>query len=396
MHFPHARWPAGADRRKSPLHARLAGVGAQFGAYNGWERADWFARPGDDTGWEATQTWDRAGPWAARVAEECVAVRDSCGVIAISGFTGLRVTGPGARRFVDGLSCSRLPKPGRIGLAYFPDHRGRVLTEMSVLVEDDDAVGFITAGVAQWHDAEIFRRQAPEGITVTDYSDVVECLLLTGPEARDILAPLTNADLSMPWLSVQFEAQVAGRPCALVRVSFAGELGWEIHCDPPDATAIWDAVTAAGAKPFGMWALNALRIEKAYRAWKGELSTDYTLLEAGLARFIDWDKDFPGKAALLAEKAGGVTKRFVVLTVDAPDTDPPYMANIWAGDRIVGEVTSAAWGHRVDACVALGMIRADLAHPGTAVDVEIFGKRRRATVRGDGPLWDAANERMRA
>ena len=397
MHFPWHSWPAGRGKRLSSLHGRLKDAGAVFGAYNGWERANWFARPGDDTGETATQTWNRAGPWEARIRKECEAVRDACGVIAISGFTRLKVEGPGARDFVDGLTASRLPAPGRVGLAYFPDARGRILTECSVMVHGPDEVGLITAAVAQWHDAEIFARQAPEGITVTDHSDEVECLLVTGPQAREILAPLTDHDLAAPWLSALFEGQIAGQDCALLRVSFAGELGWEIHCAPDVAPAIWDALTAAGVKPFGMFALNSLRIEKGYRAWKGDLSTDYSLLEGGLGRFIDWDKpDYPGKAALEAERRGGSKKRFVTLIVEAGEADAPPMSTLWHGGQIVGETTSGAWGYRVGASIALAMLRSDLAVPGTEVEVEIYGARHRAVVQEDGPLWDPRNDRIRA
>lgn len=395
MHFPHHRWPAAADRKTSTLHSRLKEAGAQFGVYGGWERANWFAKRGDDTSEASTQTWERDGPWEARVAEECAAVRDGCGILPITGFSRLKVEGPGARAFVDGLTASRLPKPGRIGLAYFPDARGRIVTECSVMVHGDDDVGLITAAAAQWHDAEIFSRQAPEGITVTDHTKDVECLLVTGPKARDILAPLTDHDLTLPWLSVSFEGKVAGRDCALIRVSFAGELGWEIHCAPDDAPAIWDALTDVGATPFGMFALNSLRIEKGYRAWKGDLSTDYTLLEGGLDRFIDWSKEFTGKPALQAEQQHGPTKRFVTLTIDGGTCDAPYMATIWQGDTPVGEVTSAAWGYRVGQHVALGMVRRDLAAAGTGLEVEIFGKRVPAEVQPDGPLWDPKNERLR-
>ena len=329
------------------------------------------------------------------MAEEAAHVRDGCGVLAISGFTRLLVEGPGARAYVDGLSASRLPRPGRIGLAYFADARGRIVTEMSVMVHGDDKVGLITAAVAQWHDAEMLSRNAPKGITVTDHSEAVECLLVTGPKARDVLAGLTDADLTLPWLSVQDEVTICGVKAALIRVSFAGELGWEVHCAAADAPAIWDAVTKAGAQPFGMFALNSLRIEKGYRAWKGDLSTDYSLLEGGLDRFIDWGKEFPGKAALQAEQQRGVKKRFVTLTVDSPDTDPPYMANIWQGDTIVGEVTSAAWGYRVGACLALGMLRADVPL-GAKLEVEAYGIRFPATVQPDGPLFDPRNDRIRA
>ena len=394
MHFPHARWPAGPDKRLSALHSRLKDAGAVFGAYNGWERANWFSRPGDDTSFEAAQTWERAGPWEDAVARECAAVRDHCGVLAIPGFTRLAVEGPGARAHVDGLTCSALPRAGRVGLAYFPDHRGRIVTEMSVIPRSDEEIWLITAGVAQWHDGELIARDAPEGVAVHDRSDKYDCLLVTGPKAREVLAPLTDADLSLPWLSMQ-EARVAGCEVVLLRVSFAGELGWEVHCLMEDAPKVWDAVTGAGATPFGMYALNSLRIEKGYRAWKGDLSTDYTVLQGGLERFVKWDKDFTGKAAMQAEKQAGVTRRFAVLTVDAPVADPPYMANLWHDGEIVGEVTSSAWGYRVGACVALGMIRADLMVPGQALEVEIYGERCPAVVRGDGALWDASNERIR-
>ena len=152
----------------------------------------------------------------------------------------------------------------------------------------------------------------------------------------------------------------------------------------------------AGAQPFGMYALDALRIEKGYRAWKRDLSTDYSLLELGLERFVDWDKpSFPGKVALAAETARGVAKRFVSLSVDSPDYDPPYMSSVWAGEERVGEITSAAWGYRVGALVALGMVRSDLAEVGRAVEVEVFGERCPARVRGTGALWDPKNARIK-
>ena len=396
MHFPWHRWPAAPNRKQSALHSRLEQAGAQFGAYNGWERANYFAKPGDDTSEEATQTWARSGPWQPRIAAECAAVRDHAGMIAISGFTRLKVTGPGARAHVDRLTCSRLPQPGRVGLAYFPDTRGRILTEMSVIPESDEALLLITAGTAQWHDRDVLLQGAPAGITITDHSAEQDCLLLTGPQARAILEPLTDGDLALPWLTMQ-SALVCGVPCQLMRVSFAGELGWEIHCPADQAPAIWDALAAAGVTPFGMWALNSLRIEKGYRAWKGDLSTDYSILQGGLERFVDWSKpDFPGKAAMLAEKEAGPTRRFVLLHVQAGDCDAPYMSTLWHQGEIVGETTSGAWGYRVNHSVALGMVRADLAQPGTEIEVEIYGQRHSAVVQPDGPLWDPKNQRIRA
>ncbi|WP_225029094.1 GcvT family protein [Xinfangfangia pollutisoli] len=395
IHFPNARWPAAPDRRLSPVHAQVKALGGQMAPYNGWERAEWFAAPCDDTSWEATQTWRREGPWQARVAEECAAVRDGVGVLDLPGFTRLLVKGPGARAHVAGLTASRLPKPGKIGLVYFADDKGRTVTEMSCMVHSDEAVGLITAAVAQWHDADVLRKGLPEGCVIEDHSAEVDCFIVTGPKSRDLLAGLTDADLTLPWLSVQEGVQVAGRDCALIRVSFAGELGWEVHCANEDAPAIYAALLAGGAKPFGMKALNSLRIEKGYRAWKGDLSTDYTLLQAGLERFIDWGHDFPGKAALQAEAQRGATKRFVTLELAACDYDAPYMSTIWSGDQVVGETTSCAMGYRTGKLLALGTVRADLAAEGMALEVEIFGERVAATVLAEGPAWDAKNLRLR-
>ncbi len=396
MHFPHARWPVAADKRLSPIHDRLKADGAQFGAYNGWERANWFAKPGDDTSWEATQTWDREGPWAIRVREECEAVRDAVGVLDLPGFSRFELSGDGAGDWLLGLIAGALPKVGRMALAYFPDARGRILTEMSIINHGADRFTLITAGVAQWHDGEWLQKHLAPGLTLTDRSDQVGTLIVTGPKARDLFAAISDGDLTLPWLSVQ-EAHVAGRPAMLVRASFAGELGWEIHAAQGDIPAIYDAVRGQGAVPFGMWALDHLRIEKGYRAWKGDLSTDYSLLEGGLERFIKWDKpDFIGKAALLAEKQRGVKKRFVQLKVQAGAADAPYMSTIWHGGQVVGETTSGAWGHRVGASLALGMLRADLAVQGTRVEVEIFGERFAAEVLPDAPAWDPENLRIRA
>ncbi len=162
--------------------------------------------------------------------------------------------------------------------------------------------------------------------------------------------------------------------------------------------AVWAAGQKHGLKPFGMFALDSLRLEKGYRAWKQDLSTDYTLLQGGLERFVKWDKpDFVGKAALQNEKQQGVKKRFVTLVLDAPGAcDTPYMSTLWHDGDIVGETLSGGWGHRVDKSIALGMLRADLAVPGATIEVEIFGERFSATVQQDKPLWDPENERLRS
>ena len=231
-------------------------------------------------------------------------------------------------------------------------------------------------------------------------TETFTCQILSGPKSREILASLTDADLTTPWLTHQ-SGQIANIWCQLVRVSFAGELGWEIHTKIEDTANVFDAVMAAGTplglKPFGMYALDSLRLEKGYRTWKGDLSTDYTIMQGGMERFVKFDKPvFKGKAAIEAEKAKGVSKRFVTLLVDAGDCDAPYMATLWHNDEVVGETTSGGWGYRIDKSIALGMLRSDLAVEGTRIMVEIFGKRVSAVVQKDQPLWDPTNDRIRA
>jgi dimethylglycine dehydrogenase len=397
MHFPWHEWPAGRDKKLSPVHDKILALGGVMGAYNGWERANWFAKPGDDTSEQTTQTWKRAGPWEVRIREECEVVRDACGVLDLPGFSRFWLQGDGADDWLRTFCTGSIPKVGRMNLIYVSNRRGRILTELSCIRLGEDNFVLITAATAQWHDGELIRGSVPDSVTVRETTTERDTLVVTGPTSREVLSGLTDADLQQGWLTHQW-ATVAEQKAFLIRVSFAGELGWEIHAENAAVPIIYDAVVCAGAKPFGMYALNSLRIEKGYRAWKGDLSSDYSLLEGGLERFVKLDKpqDFAGKAAILNEKQQGRKKAFASLIIDAGDCDAPYMSTLWQGDELVGQTTSGAWGYRVEASVALAMLRPDLTHPGTELEVEIFGERRRAVVQPDKPLWDPENERLKA
>jgi dimethylglycine dehydrogenase len=402
INFPRHAWPAARNRKLSQIHDRIAALGGQFNAYNGWERATWYAKLGDDTSEESTLTFRRDGPWEKRVREECLAVRDAAGILDLPGFSRFRLYGPGARAWLSTMITGVVPKPGRIGLGYFADEGGRTVTEMSIMAIEEDFFVLITAAVAQLHDFEWLQKHLPQGseLTLEDATEELTCQILAGPKSRGILAEVCGAYLALPWLSHQ-STEIAGSWCQLVRVSFAGELGWEIHSNIRDTPEIFDAVWEAGQKhglkPFGMFALDSLRLEKGYRAWKQDLSTDYTVLQGGLERFVKWDKpEFLGKVALQNEKQQGVKKRFVTLVVDAGEFDAPYMSTLWHDGKIVGETTSGGFGYRVDKSIALGMLTADLAEPGTEIEVEIFGERHKAIVQKDEPLWDPKNERLRA
>ncbi len=400
MHFPHHEWPAGRDKKLSPNHAALLAAGAQMGAYNGWERANWYAHDSDDTSEEATHSWDRRGPWAVRIKEEVEACRDAAGVLDMPGFSRYTLKGAGAAEWLRCQIAGALPKAGRMNLGYFSDSRGRIVTEVTIIRFGDDDFMLMTAAVAQWHDFEHLEKLLPTdgSLSLVDVTRDYSTLLVCGPNSRDLIAGLSpDADLTTAWLTHQ-DATVAGKPAKLMRICFGGELGWEIHTRFDDSAVVYQAVTAAGAKPFGMYALNSMRIEKGYRTWKGDLSTDYTLLEGGLERFIRLLKpqDFPGKAALKNEMQQGRKKGFVTMIVDAGDSDAPYMSSIWHNDQVVGETTSGDWGYRINASVALGVVRADLAVSGTELEVEIYGQRYKAVVQEDQPLWDPENARIRA
>ena len=396
MHFPHHEWPAGRDRKLSPIDAKVRALGGQMGAYNGWERANWFAEPGDDTSLEATETWGRNGPWEPRVKAEVEAVRDGVGVLDLPGFSRFEIEGEGAAEWLRSQITGALPKVGRMNLAYFADTRGRLVTEMSVMRSGEDRFTLITAAVAQWHDRELLLATKPDGISLIDRTTELSTLIVSGPKSRELMSAISDGDLSLPWLSLQ-EATVAGQPARLARVSFAGELGWEIHADMDAISAIYEAVLAKGAKPFGMYALNAMRIEKGYKTWKGDLSTDYTLFEAGLDRFVRLgkDQDFPGKAALQVELQRGPSKASVSLMVDAAIADTPPMSTIWKDGAVIGEATSGAYGYRVGSSIALGVVKAEHAEVGTEMEVEIYGERCPAKVVAM-PLWDPDNARIRA
>jgi dimethylglycine dehydrogenase len=402
IHFPHYQWPAGRKKRVSPLYPTLAGLGAQFMAAAGWERAAWYARAGDDTGLDSCATYEREGPWFAAVGEECLAVRDTVGICELPGFSRFHVSGAGAADWLNTLITGSLPRIGRVALAYFADRKGRIVTEMSLARLDHDEFLLLTAASAEWHDRDWLLQHLPAdgSIRIENLSEADNCLVVSGPQSRALLAGLCTADLSLPWLSHQ-QSEIAGVAVRLMRVSYVGELGWEIHCPLADTVAVFEAVRDAGRplglRAFGMYAMDALRIEKGYRSWKQDLSTDYTVLEAGLERFVRFDKaDFIGREALLKQHEQVPKQRCVTLTVDTGTCEAPYLAGVWHGERRVGLVTSGNYGYRVGQSIALAVIDRDCSAPGCELSVGIFGERRRAVVAPQSALYDPANSRLRS
>jgi dimethylglycine dehydrogenase len=404
MHFPHYEWPAARCKRLSPLYETLKGKGAQFTAAAGWERAAWFARPGDETSLEAHETYKRKGPWFEAMREECLAVRDAAGILDLPGFSRFNISGPGCVDWLRTLVTGAIPGPGRIGLAYFATPQGRILSEMTLTRTGEESLQLLGGAGAEWHDFEWLNRHLPQGsdIKIENVSGQMGTLVLAGPKSRDILGAVFDNDLSneaFPWLTHQ-AAEVAGVSCTAIRVSYVGELGWELHMPmdglPAVYQALWTGGKDHGLRDFGMYAMNSLRLEKCYRAWKSDLSTDYSVLTGGLDRFVNLDKpDFIGKDALLKEKQAGLTERFTPLLVEAGEEDAPYLSTVWHGDERVGLVTSGGYGCRLEKSIALATIRVDLVKEGTQLEVDIFGVRHKAIITSE-PLYDPDNDRIRS
>jgi dimethylglycine dehydrogenase len=266
------------------------------------------------------------------------------------GFTKIEVKGPGATAYLDELLCTKLPRLGRITLAYalLPD--GKVLSEFTVARIADDHYYLVGAAGAEWHDLDVLENALPAdgSVTLTNISKDYGSLVLVGPHAREVLAKVTSSPLdntAFPWLSVR-DIDTAVGSVRTLRVGYVGELGWELHASNDQLVALYHALWAAGEefgiRDFGIYAVDSLRLDKGYRGWKGDLEIGFSPFDASLDRFVDLTKpDFVGKAALVAEKAAGSPWRFVSMTLDEDgDADAPALSSIFDGEERIGLVTS--------------------------------------------------------
>ena len=401
--FPYEERPAGRPLRTSPVYETLQAKGARFGARGGWERAVYFDL--DGTVPAEKLSFRRESVWHGVVAEEVAAVRERVGVLDLPGFTKFELKGLGAARHLDQLTCSRLPALGRVSLAYALTPSGKLWSEFTITRLGEDHFYIISAAIAATHDMDLLRQglAVDSPITVVDRSAELGSLIIAGPRAREVLAQVTDTDLSntgFPWLTAREISAVTGKLFAM-RVNYVGELGWELHAPVDQMLALYQAVWRAGQplgmRDFGLYAMDSLRVDKCYRGWKSDLESGYSPLEASLDRFVDARKpSFVGRDAVLAELARGPAQRFVPLTFDDDgDAEAPYCAQVFHGADNVGLTTSGVWSHTLKQSVALAYVRADLAQPGTKLAVDVLGQRRLATVRQE-PLYDPANLRLRA
>jgi dimethylglycine dehydrogenase len=399
--FPYEERPAARPLRTSPLHSLLSQLGAHFGARGGWERVLWYDH---DQMTAPALTFRRNRSWMSSVSKEVHAVRNEAGLMDLPGFSKFLITGRGAEAYLDQLVCSRLPRQNRISLAYVLKANGGIDSEFTLTRLGAQTFYAVSAAIAEHHDDDILSSALPSdgSVSVENCSERLGTLVLAGPRARDVLRQVTGADLTneeFPWLSAKY-IDIASAEVLAMRVNYVGELGWELHIPVECQLAVYRALMAAGRHHglthFGMYAMDSLRIDKCYRGWKSDLEAGYSPLEASLDRFVDLGKhDFRGKSALLAEKARGVSKRLVPLTLDDPgDADAPYCSSVFSGEEYVGLATSGVWSHTMNCSVVLAYVKTGFTGVGTKLSIDIFGERRAATVRSE-PLFDPENRRSR-
>lgn len=388
MHWPHRQYETSRDAVLSPLHAETSAAGACFGEVAGVERPNWYARPGQAPVYE--YSYGRPN-WFENCAAECRATRQAVGLFDQSSFGKFEVTGPDALALLERLSANRIDvAPGRIVYTQWLNRRGGIEADLTVARTDEDAFLVTTGAAVRRRDLARLRRVA-EGFGRVDIRDVSRDLAVIGvmgPQARGLLQPLTDLDLSHD--AFRFArtatATVAGVPARLTRITYVGELGWEIATAATDAPKLWRALLEAGgplgAKPAGMHAMDSLRLEKGYRHWGHDISPEDDPFEAGLDFVVKLDKpaDFIGRAALIAKQAAPLARRLVAFRLEDPAPLLHGHEPIFRDGEVAGYLLSAAYGHTLGAAIGLGYIKhlptGKAASPTTAkFEIEVAGLR---------------------
>jgi dimethylglycine dehydrogenase len=398
IRFPNEELPAARPLRTTPLYERLKARGAVFGASFGLENALWFAPPGTPA--EETITFGRSNAHGP-VGEEVRGVRNGLGIAEIATFGRYEVTGSGARAWLSSVLAGRIPKPGRMALSPMLNEPGRLIGDFTVACLSETRFLVFGSGPAELYHMRWFEdRLPPSGVAVRPLRNDLLGLSVAGPKARELLARATRQDVSnaaFPFLS--FQAMDVGLSPALVgRISFTGDLGYEIWVAPDHLLALYRTLTEAGESlglvHYGARALHSMRMEKSFGTWAREYRPIYTAFEAGLDRFLDFDKGaFVGREAALRQHNEPPARRLVALSLDGVPADAIGDEPIWCEGKVIGWVTSGGYGHTVGASLALGYVASESAEA-DAFEVEIIGERRPA-VRLAQPPFDPAGARMR-
>ena len=403
IHYPDEEREAARPLRQPPCYDRLKNLGAVFGQKFGWERANWFAPKGV----EQKDDWSfRRSKWFEHVGNECKNVQQNVGLLDMSAFAKCRISGPGAESFLDNLVANKIPKKdGRVNLCHALNTKGGVLSEYTIAKEKNDSFYIVSAGAFQRLDHDWIKKQMPKDRSVTfeNLTNSIGVLVVAGPKARDLMKKVSKTDFSnsnFPWLSSK-KIEVGLAPTIAMRMNFVGELGWELHHPIEYQNHIFDVLMKAGEefglKPFGIRAMDSLRIEKTYKLVGTEMSIEYSPLESGLDRFIHLNKgNFVGRDELVAWQQKGFKNKLVTLEVmDIEDADALGNNPIYKDGKVVGRATGGNYGFRVQKSLAIAMVEPKYAKVDTELSMDILGKIHPVKVIEDSP-YDPNNDLIRA
>ena len=397
--YPGHEREAGRPLRTSATYARLQELGAAFGEKSGWERANWFepnAANGDDSlrprGWAGRH-------WSPAIGAEHRACREAAALFDESSFAKIEVSGEGAAGLLERLCDNRVAREvGAVTYTQMLNAKGGIECDFTVTRLAEERFRIVTGTAFGRHDLAWIRQHAPDdgSVTVADVTSSYACLGLWGPSAREVLAPLTTDPLDFPYLRAR-ELAIGNVPCLALRVTYVGELGWELYCPSEFGLALWDAIWEAGAEhglvAGGYKAIDSLRLEKGYRVWGSDITADDTPYEAGLGFAVKLDKEFLGRDALVG--AGEPERRLCCVTLGEARAIALGSEPVRAGGELIGRVTSGGYGYTVERSIAYAYLPAASSEPGTHVEVEIFGDWVGGEVAIE-PLFDPEGTRLRA
>jgi len=400
IHYPYEERPAGRNKKVTPVYETLKKLGAVFGCVYGWERPNWFSRSGERH--DSRLSFQRSD-WFGAVARECRCVSERVGIADLSVFSKFRVTGAGARDFLESLGANKAPQNnGKVSLNHVLNPAGGIASEFSVTRIDDNDFYLVSAAAAERHDRDLLRLRAKKypNVSIENITDKIGVLGVMGPKAEQLLDSISSADFiqtAFPWLSCQ-QITVAGINVTAMRVSYVGESGWELHHNISDQQFLFDRLWEAGqvynAGLYGAFAMNAMRLEKGYRAWGSDYTTERTPLESGMEFFVKSNgRDFVGKRSMLDRQLKCDHWSMALLELEDTGEDPFYSHTVFQDHRPIGIVTSASYGHRVRKPLALAYFRVRPAQ--SRLFVEVLGKAVKAKLLEQAP-YDPDNLNCRA